>query len=190
MGTNDKTIIKYIGDLAAVQRHCLEAFERQLASDYLANDVEAKSIVSEAKRVCATQINDLEARLTDMDASGSWKEIVTSVTGYLAGVYDKLRGESLSRALRDDFTALQFVFVCQSMLITTAGACGDSITTDLVTHHQQHTVPLLMRLTECIPAAVLIDLEQDGLVVSDRLAPQRAVEAARYAWRHSAADSL
>ena len=185
MATQEKTVTKYISDLAAVLRHCDEAFERQLASDYIKDDIEAKSIVAESHRVFIMQITELEQRLADMDASGSWKEIVTSVTGYLAGVYDKLRGETLSRAMRDNFTAMQFVFICQSMLITTAAACDDRTTAQLVTQHQQHLAPLLMRMSECIPTIVLNDLEHDNVIITDRRAPQQAVEAAKDAWRHA-----
>jgi hypothetical protein len=177
------TVNKHLGDLIAVERHCLDAIERQCNAPFVREDAGIAELLQRTRAVLASQVRGLEERLALLDGSARWKEAVTSVTGFLAGLYDKLRSEPLSRALRDDFAALHFVYVCQTMFITTAEACGDSQTAQQVRDYQQEIPPLLLRVGDCIPAAVIEDLEKEGVAIVNRDAADQAVQTAHESWR-------
>jgi hypothetical protein len=187
MAERTKTVNKYIGDLIAVQRHCSEALDRQLSSAFVKQDPGVEEAVRHAQAVLSSQVRELESRLERLEGGGKWKEAVTSVTGFLAGIYGKLRGEALSRALRDDFAALHFVYVCQTMLIATAAACDDAATAELVRGQQRELPPLILKIADCIPAVVVSELEEDGVPVTDRHAAEQAVQAAHDAWHGTSA---
>src|SRR4030095_2940259 len=117
-----------------------------------------EELIRRTRAALANHVSALEARLRQLDGSARWKELVTTVTGFLAGIYDKVRSDSVSRMLRDDFAALHFVYVCQTMFITTAEACADRETAQLVREQQHDLPPLILRFGDCIPAAVVTDL--------------------------------
>lgn len=176
-------LCKYLGDMIAVELHCQEAIERQLKSSFMKKDSASEIVTREAHGTLTAHILTLRDRLKQLDGGSTIKEAVTTVSGFLAGIYDKMRGEALSRALRDNFAALHFVYVCETMLMTTATACNDNITFELVRRQQQEIPPLIKKVSDCIPAVVVADLEEQGLTVTNRQAATQAGLAAAEAWR-------
>src|SRR5262245_11858521 len=146
------TVTKYLGDLTAVLRHCCTAIERQTTSGCVSEDSGMADGLRRTHAVLHLQLGALENRLSELEGRASLKEALTTVTGFLAGLYDKLRSEALSRMLRDDFAALHFAYACQTMMIATAEACGDRVTAQLVSRHQRELPDLIRRISDLIPA--------------------------------------
>ena len=176
------TVTKYLGDLMAVYRHCSEAIERQTTAPCVTEDPGMADVLRRTHAVLTIQLGALEVRMKDLEGRATLKEALTAVTGFLAGLYDKMRGETLSRILRDDFAALHFAYACQTMMIATAEACGDRATAQLVSGHQQELPELIRKISDLIPAAVVSDLQKDNVRIVNPNAADMAVESTRHAW--------
>lgn len=180
-----KTVNRYLGDLIAVHRHCLGAMDQQCESAAVKADAGSFDLITRSRNLLRSHQAALEARLAACGGSADAKEAVTSVTGFLAGLYDRMRSETASRILRDNFTALHFLYACQTMLIATAHASGDATTASLVREQQQGLPPLLLEVTQQLPAAVVGDLHGGSAAPPGTASVEFARDSARDAWRHA-----
>ncbi len=154
MATGQDTVKSYIGDLIAALRHVFGAIEKQCDNTDLARIDGAKKAVTNIHGTLSRQIASLEVRADDMGGTGAMgavKDAVTSVTGFVTGLYGSMRGETASRLLRDDYAALTFVSVCTAMLHTTALAVGDAATAQLTRQNLNDFPPLIMALNDLLP---------------------------------------
>jgi len=117
------------------------------------------------------------------------KDMLGTVTGALAGLYGKMRGETAARMLRDDYTALSFVTACTTMLHTTALALDDSATSALTLRHIQEYPPLIMALSELLPHAVVADLAADKVPIVNPSAAEEAIRNLSDSW-HGASSAI
>jgi hypothetical protein len=176
------TVTKYLGDLSAVLRHCAEVIERQTTAPCVTEDPGMADMLRRTHAVLAIQLGSLDLRLKELDGRATLKEAVTTITGFLAGLYDKMRSETLSRMLRDDFAALHFAYACQTMMIATAEACGDHATAQLVSQQQQQLPDLIRKFGDLIPVAVVSDLRKDSVPIVNPNAADTAIDSTRSAW--------
>lgn len=184
--TSQDTVRSYTADLLAVLRHCHGAILRHVDDEQVRRISNAGPLLRDMDAKLARQIAALERRLEELGgagAVGSAKEMVTSVSGFLAGIYGKMRGEKASRMLRDDYVALNFMTVCATMLHTTALALADARTAELTKGFLNDYPPLIMELGELVPHAVIADLGADEIAISDSQAGLRAAEELREAWQ-------
>ena len=154
MKDNREEIRPYVADMAAVERHILEALERQHKDDTFKDFPNALGLVDRLAAVLKTHVEGLEAHLGTLPGGGvaaAVKETVTGVLGGLAGVYDKVRKDKISRALRDDYTALSLAAVSYTMLHSTALGLRQGMIADLALHRRQ-------RLHEGEQVADVLDL--------------------------------
>lgn len=189
MTTIDSTVRGYLDDLIAVVEHVSSATERQSNSDALAKFAEAHSLVRNVSEVLNRHLGALETQARTQRGQGPQgvlKELVTSVTGFAAGVYGAMRGETASRMLRDDYTALSFVTICTGMLQTTALSVGDSSTAALTQRHLAELAPMVLAVHDLIPAAVLADLTHDKVSIVNSSAAEITVRQMKSAWQSAA----
>ncbi|MDX1547931.1 MAG: hypothetical protein R3247_13130, partial [Rhodothermales bacterium] len=108
MSQRQDAIRKHTADQLALERHILEAIERQRGDDTLKADARANKVVIEIERTLRGHVEELERLAEDLDAGvqSALKKAVTEVLGLAAGLYDKVREHPVSRMLRDDYTAL------------------------------------------------------------------------------------
>lgn len=182
---NREEIRPYVADMAAVERHILEALERQHKDDTFKDYPNALGMVGRIAGVLKTHIEGLEAHLGTLPGGGvaaAVKETVTGVLGGLAGVYDKVRKDKISRALRDDYTALSLAAVSYTMLHSTALGLHQGMTADLALRNLKEITPFLVELSQLIPQVVLKELSFEGYDIDlNSLSPQ-AVRATQEAW--------
>ena len=144
--------------------------------------------LAELVEMLAAHIKLLDARVTALGgqgAVGGLKEAVTSVTGFLTGLYGQVRGETASRMLRADYTGINFLLVCTTMLHTTARAFNDEQTTDVTSIIMRDLPGVLMSLQDLVPEAVVTDLAADHPEI-DRRADSMAAMEIKAAWRAAA----
>lgn len=185
MKDNREEIRPYVADMAAVERHILEALERQHKDDTFKDFPNALGLVDRLSTLLKTHVEALETHLDSLPGGGvaaAVKETVTGVLGGLAGVYDKVRKDKVSRALRDDYTALSLATVSYTMLHATALGLHQGTTADIALRHLQDLTPFVMELNQIIPQVVLKELSFEGYDIDFSLAPQ-AVRATQEAWR-------
>jgi hypothetical protein len=117
------------------------------------------------------------------------KNAVSAVLGSGGAVVDKMRVRGrVSKILRDDQTALSLLSVSYELLHTTALALNDTNTAQIAQQHLTELTPLVMELSNCVPAVVINELRQDGLPVNTGAIDQ-AREAHRRAWQQQPSGS-
>lgn len=192
MASERETIRSYTADLLAGVRHVLSAVERQTKDEHVDRIARAGATVRGIHTLLTRQSNALERHLEFMGGKGvmgTVKDAVTAVTGTVAGAYDKVRGETASRALRDDYTALHFIFIATSMLHTTAIALGDGQTAELTSQHMQELPPAILALQEVTLHAVVADLGADKTPIHQPDAGTLAFDQSTDAWRGASSGS-
>lgn len=177
----------YVADMAAVEKHILEAIERQRNDNDVKELPQALQLVSRLETTLKRHVDGLESHLKQFDGgsvAGAVKETVTGVLGVFAGIYDKVRKDTASRMLRDDYTALNLAAVSLTMLHTTALAVRHQTTADLALRNLKELTPLIMELAEVVPHVVVRELAQDGRAYDVAIA-QQAVRNTQEAWQTS-----
>lgn len=186
--TATDTVRGYTVDLIAVLDHCADAIKRQMNEDQLTRIAGAGPALRQVHQTLCRQRDALQRRAESMGGGGmteALKDAMTAVSGFFAGLWGKVRPETASRMLRDDYAALAFVSVCTQMLHTTALTVRDIGTAQLTLQHLNELPPLQMAVNELVPAAVVADLGIDGVPIEDPNAAEAANENWRDAWRHA-----
>lgn len=175
MSDRQDTLQKYVSDMLAVEKHIHEAVRRQKKDDKVTAMSQASSVISRVEEMLDNHIAALESHLEQIggdDASASIQDAVTSALGVAAGLYDKVRGEKVSKMLRDDYTALSLAAISYEMLYTTGLALNDQSTADLALRHLKDWTPLIMKLSEVTPEVVARELQDNGFTVDASVADQ------------------
>lgn len=182
MSDRENNLQSYVSDMLAVESHTLEAVERQVGSDSVKHLNDASQLIGNIHYVLKQNTASLEKRLETLGGGQSvLKTAAASVVGAVAGVYDQVRSEAVSRMLRDDYTALSLVAISYTMLHTTALALQDAITADLALQNLKRITPLVMEISKVIPAVVAHDVQDDVPSANVSVAKQ-AVTNTQTAW--------
>lgn len=185
MKDNREEIRPYVADMAAVERHILEALERQHKDDTFKDYPNALGFIDRLAVLLKTHVESWETHLGSLPGGGvaaTIKETVTGVAGGLAGVYDKVRKDKVSRALRDDYTALSLAAISLTMLHSTALGLRQGTTAEIALRNLKELTPLIVELSQIVPAVVLKELSFEGHDIDFSLSPQ-AVRDTHEAWR-------
>lgn len=177
------TIRQYVNDMVGVERDIANALDGQLADERVQAHLELHALLSR----CAAESRARIERLKDLskeeggDLGAAIKEGVTAVTGTLAGLYGKLREHPLSRMVRDDIVALDVCAVSYSMLHTLGLAAGHSECAIMGEEGLRSCPPLVVALTDALPAIVAEELAADA-PLANPAAAQVALATIREAW--------
>jgi hypothetical protein len=188
MKDNREALRPYVADMVAVEKHILEAVERQRNDDDIKEFPDALRLVGRIESVLKSHVQSLDAHLQGYaggGAAGVLKQAVTGVLGAIAGVYDKVRKDTASRALRDDYTALSLASVSYGMLHATALGLSQGTVAELTKSHLEEINSLIMELGLALPRIVLKELALEGYSV-DTGAADLAVKNLEESWRSSA----
>lgn len=183
---NQETLTQYVGDMLSLTKHIHEAVERQKKDDRVAADPQGSTLINRLDGVLEGHITALEAHLKTLggDATSPVKEAVSSVAGVVAGLYDKVRTDPVSKMLRDDYTALSLGAMALTMLHTTGLALKDAATADLADSQLKNVTPIIVDISEYIPLVVVRELVDAGEVV-DTSVGQEAVRNTQKAWNRN-----
>ena len=188
MKDNREALRPYLADMSAVEKHILEAVERQRNDDDIKQFPEALQLVGRLENTLKSHVESLNSQLEGYpggSAAGAVKQAVTGVLGAIAGVYDKVRKDTASRALRDDYTALSLSSISYAMLHTTALGLSQGTVAELAKSHLTEINSLIMELGLAIPRVVLKELSFEGYSI-DTGAADLAVKNLEETWSHSA----
>ncbi|MBK9711983.1 MAG: hypothetical protein IPO81_11780 [Kouleothrix sp.] len=183
MRDNKDILQQYVSDMVSLDKHILEAVERQLEDQRLGSFPEARQVVSRIKQMLDSHLSGLKGELKSLggEESGPVKEAVSAVAGVAAGLYDKVRHDPVSKMLRDDYTALSLAAISYTMLHTTALALKHQSIAELGLRGLRDVTPLIVDISQVIPGLVIKDLE-DEQVLLDRAVGQEAVRKTQQAW--------
>lgn len=184
MEDNKHSITTYVSDMLALERHMRIPFETQLKDDDFNDYANAKQLVSRLTSLSEKHIADLDSTLKNMGGheASPIKSAVSQVEGMVAGMIDKARKTKVSKALRDDYTALSLCTVSYTMLHATASAMGESTVATLAQRHLEDYAQCVMSIAEAMPQVVVEELRSIGLNVEAGAVAQ-SVEVTQRAWR-------
>ena len=159
---NQKTVADYLADMQAVESHIEEALDRQL--DMFQDLPNVSAAVKQFHDMVKSQRDAVSALLEVQpkeSPTAAVKDVGASLLGKAAGVIDKIRTESESKALRDDYTAFNLAAISYTMLYTTAGALGDDKVKDLAERHLRGYAKAVQQINHLIPEVVMHELKKD-----------------------------
>jgi len=181
--TRRRTCAVYAGDMHALELHMLEAFERQVSitQDFIDANLLVHSLVATSKRH-ATVLNGLVNSLGDVEkiVTDKLKSAVAGLFGLAAGFVDTVRTLAISKALRDDYTALQHAIVGYVLLCTTATALKNEDTRLVAEECLADYIDLSQRIMSLLPTLALRDLADEGILLLDANAAQLVKENKRW----------
>ena len=154
-------ISDWLGDVVALESHVEEALDRQL--QLKADD---PSLSAAIQRFHDT-VRDSKRRAQQYQeqyGSTAGNPIVkagSNLLGKAAGMIDKIRNDSVSKAIRDDYTAFNHVAIAYTMLHTTAMALNDQQTQSFAEQGLRTYASLVQEVNHIIPEAVVHDLKQN-----------------------------
>jgi hypothetical protein len=174
--------------MLAAETEMHAAFRRQKHDDRLNIHPESAQLVARIEDTIDRHLGGLRHCLAGLGGEESVvKNAIGSLLGAAAGIYNGMRtDEPISRMLRDDYIALTSAIVCYEMLHTTALAAGQDTVAELALAHMKDFAPLVMRLGEALPFAIVEELSRGGKLQSDRAAAERAAQNTRSAWTEGA----
>lgn len=190
MTERQNTITKYVSDMLTLTKHIEEAIERQLNDQHVKNDQIAYPVISRLGGVLKSQISAQEMHLKSIggDAGSPVKEAVGSVLGVVAGMIDKVRVDTVSKMLRDDYTALSLQAISLTMLHTTGLALRQQQTANMALSQLQDLTPIIVEISEVIPLVVVRELTNDTEQI-DMSAGKTAIQNTQKAWSREVTES-
>ena len=186
----DRTEIlnSYATDMNAVESHILEAVERQLTSDETQQYPDAVRVLTSLKSALQTHTQKLEAYIEGTDGGGvkeAVKEAVFEALGVAAGFYDLLRpNDTVSRMIRDTYTATGLAAISYHMLYTTALGLKEDRLATIAIDNLKDLTKLIGQLSEVVCTVVAAELTAEDKMI-DPSVGQQAVAATQKAWAHA-----
>jgi ferritin-like metal-binding protein YciE len=183
-GNERHTILTYLSDVIALERHIAQPLKGQLDMDDAQKFGDAAGIISTIKSYTDTHVAALEAQLkvAGGDAAAPVKSAISQLLGAGAAAVNTVRKSKVSKSLRDDYTALALATVSYTMLHTTALGLGDAAVAAIAKQHLDDYAPVVIAINKAIPAVVLEELAIDGENVQISAA-QLAEQNAQDAWK-------
>jgi ferritin-like metal-binding protein YciE len=162
----NETIADWVGDIVALESHVEEAMDHQLkiktSNESLKQTIQTfhDTIKASKERAVAYQ-----EQYGSTPASGVLKT-GAELLGKAAGLIDRVRKDTVAKALRDDYTAYNHVAIAYTMLHTTAMALGDTATEAFAEQGLRTYAGMIQEINSVMPLAVVEDLKTNGDVPS------------------------
>ena len=185
MRDNKDILQQYVSDMISLDKHIIEAVERQLNDDRIEAYTGARPIITSIKTALQTQVDALEQQLASVggEASAPIKETLSAIAGVAAGLYDKVRHDPVSKMLRDDYTALSLASIGYTMLHTTGLALKHNGIANVAVAALKELAPIVIKISEFIPGVVIKDLAEEEVQIAPTVKDQ-AVRNTQEAWGH------
>jgi ferritin-like metal-binding protein YciE len=153
-------IADWLGDIVALEGHVEEAMDHQLK---LKSTPELQAALKEFH----DSVRDSKQRAVAFQESygtTSGNPVIKKggeLLGKAAGLIDRARNDSVSKALRDDYTAYNHLAISYTMLHTSAMAFKDDATMAFAEQGLRTYAGLVQDINHLMPAAVVNDLLTD-----------------------------
>jgi hypothetical protein len=179
----------YLTDMAAVEQHIHEAVERQLKTEAISEYPEAQRVVEELRTTLERHLSTLRREAESGGSEGvdfveAVKKAVSGALGLVAGLYDRIRTDKVSRMIRDDYTATSLAAVSYQMLHTTALGLKNDRVADMALNHLKDLTPILVQLSEIVCTVVAQELAREEKIF-DGTVGERAINNTHEAWSSS-----
>lgn len=175
---------QHLSDLVALESHILEAVEHQIGTDNIKKDADALMLLQETHAMLSRHSEELDALVIAQDAETRTgiKNLFTGFLGNIAGLYNKVRGEEATRAIRDTYTALSLLSVSLTALKTFGLMVGKPDISKLAYEQMRDLLPLIMKINHRLPYIVARDVAERSGMPYDVAVPERVEKATQRIW--------
>ena len=182
---------QYLNDVIDLERNIRNAVHSQSDDSGLEAYPELRQLLLEIVNGSDERIAALERLSTQEGGSvgAALMEGINTVTGTLAGLYEKVREHPVSKMVRDDIIALHMASTGYGMLLTLSLGIGHNECADLSLKCMSCFPRLILGLTDLLPTIVLEELAQDA-PLSSPAAAQVAIAHIRDVWHSDALNPL
>jgi len=155
----NREISDWLGDIVALESHIEEVMDHQLKLETGNSELDAAF-----KRFHDT-VRDSKHRAEAYQkqygstAGNPVIKVGATLLGKVAGVIDKVRHDSVTKSIRDDYTAYNHVTIAYTILHTTAMAFEDLATQEFAEKGVRTYAGLVQDINHVLPAAVIHDLK-------------------------------
>ncbi len=179
-----EVIHTYLTDMHTVESHILEAVERQLEGDEIKAYPEASRVVRTLQTTLKRHTDALQATVEAREGKsikGALKEALGDTLGFVAGLYDKVRDDKVSRMIRDNYTATSLAAISYHMLHTTALGLKNQEVASMALRNLKDLTPILVDLSKVVCDIVAKELAAENKVFDGTVGPQ-AIRNTQEAW--------
>lgn len=158
---NHQVIADWIGDVVALESHVEEALDHQIKLE--SSSPQLTSAIQRFHDTVRDSKHRAEAyqEAYGSKASNAVVKVGSELLGKAAGVIDRVRDDSVSKALRDDFTAFSHTAMAYTMLHATAMALKDTATEAFAAEGLRTYASLVQEVNQVISEAVVLDLQDN-----------------------------
>lgn len=183
-GSINETLADWVGDIVTIESHIEEAMDRQLTLKPASQDVAAAiRRFHDTVRASKYRAQDFQK---EMGQTGGHSVVQTAgeFLGKAAGLVDKIRKDSVTKSLRDDYVAYNLAAVSYTLLHSTALALADQKAAAFAEQGLKTYAGLVQDVNELIPKAVVEDLiKNDKVPVANSDIVDTARQTIATAWK-------
>lgn len=152
----------YTSDLLALETHFMNAVKKQKSTESV-KDETAIELLHELDKTVSRNVAELEKQLNVLGGKpkAGIKTKLASFAGSVAGLIDNARSDTVSKMMRDDYTALSMITIGYTMLHTHALADGDDALAELTEKHLKNCTILITEISKVVPLAVANEIIDD-----------------------------
>lgn len=183
MNTEEKkSIRKYTSDLLALENHFMNAVKKQKSSEKV-KDEDVIELLHETDKMISGHVKSLERHMDRLggEMKSDIKSKIASFTGSVAGLIDGARKDTVSKMMRDDYTALSMIAVGYTMLHTHALAGKDQLLADLTLQNLKNCTSLITEISKVVPLVVAREITEDKNTADE--IGQKALKNTQNAWK-------
>lgn len=153
----------YTSDLLALETHFLKAVRKQRDSDAV-KDEKVIELLHEIDKMTAGHTESLKLQVERLGGSvtSEIKSKIASFAGSVTGIIDRARTDTVSKMLRDDYTALSLITIGYTMLHTHALAVEDHGLADVTQNHMANCTGMITEISKVVPLTVAKELIEDA----------------------------
>lgn len=149
--------------------HGIQPFSHQTGESALRDHPQAQQAIQGFLTTLQQHEQLLSQRMNALGTSPTTavQDAASAVAGIVAGLYNQIRTEAVSKSLRDDYTFLSLCGISWLMLATTARSLGDKETEELAERGYRDCARMVMEIDRIMPSLVVEELKQDQFPATD-----------------------
>jgi ferritin-like metal-binding protein YciE len=180
-----KVIADWVGDMVALEAHIEEALDHQLkVKDQVPAAAAAVQKFHDSTKANRDRLKAYQEKI----GSTAGNPVIAagaSVLGKAAGLIDRVRNDTVTKSLRDDYTAFNHATVGYTLLHTTATALGDTETADLAAANLKVHAANVQHINHIISDVAMAEIQKDGYPVRDASAADTTRKAIDSIWKET-----
>jgi ferritin-like metal-binding protein YciE len=183
MKYQDKDSLKtYTSDLLALETHFLNAVKKQKSSESVKDEI-VIDLLHELDKTISKNTSELETYLDSFENKtlDDIKSKLASFAGSVAGLIDNARSDTVSKIVRDNYTALSMITVGYTMLHTLALANDDNSLAEISEKHLKECTNMVTEISKVVPLAVANEVIDDKDKAEE--IGQKALHNTQQAWK-------